>query len=489
MKRLFLFIFVTLASFNSYSQDYSMRRCLLLPVTDSAGHSLGFEVYEKLEDYLKDGGWCEYVSSAELIGVFSKYRSGLKTHLNDERVLKTVADKLQVGTLIRLDIEYEVNMARLTLDVLGENGKDIYFSEKAAMDSPDADQVTQRVKSWLEIYETSIPYDGKILGILGDQITFSYPKNSSIKAGQDFRVRRLVKKAKHPLLKKVVEWETEVVAKGQVYNINNDQALGNIKVYEQGSKLKQGDWVILEEFTADKAIQDVTYDEMQVNQFGKLGFASLYFDVANSSVDTNTTDNNEATGLSYGFSAELELWVTREYFITGELGRRLGNLKEKSGNLSAENISITHGVYKIGAGYKYLPLGFFYGPQINLSAGYANYTYDVEQSQSDGFGQNSISGFYIGVGGNMPLQRGIRLFGEAEFIPFSTFTDEDDIFGTEKSSSSLVFKGGVKYQYTPLVSIDGAVEVQNNSAKFKSGSTSQVGYNDTIFKIGGSFIF
>ncbi len=86
-------------------------------------------------------------------------------------------------------------------------------------------------------------------------------------------------------------------------------------------------------------------------------------------------------------------------------------------------------------------------------AGYASYTYDVEESEVDGFGKNSISGFYIGVGGNMPLQKGLRIFGEAEFIPFSKFTDDDDIFGEEKSSSSLVFKGGLKYQYTPLVSL------------------------------------
>ena len=149
----------------------------------------------------------------------------------------------------------------------------------------------------------------------------------------------------------------------------------------------------------------------------------------------------------------------------------------------------TNGVLRVGGGYKHLPLGFFFGPQIDLYGGYAVYSYNVEESATDGFGSNSISGFFLGVGGNMPLQRGIRLFGSAEYIPFPTFEDVDDVFGSNKSASSLVFRAGVKYQFSPLITIDGAFEQQNNSAKFSSGNASQVSYKDSIFRIGGSFIF
>lgn len=471
------------------AEDFSMRRCLLLPVTDTAGHSLGFQVYESLEAYLKEAKWCDYVSSAELIEVFSKYREGLEAHLKDENVLRTVAQRMRVGSIIRLDLDYDVNQVKATLDVLGENGRDIYFSEKEVIDAKNPDQIIQAAKNWLELYETSIPYDGKVLGVLGDQITFSYPKNSAPVVGQEFRIRRLTGKSKHPLLKKVVEWDTEAVAKGEVFNISNDQALGNIKIYERATKVQPGDWVVIEEYTAEKAIEDVSQAEVKANQFGKLGFVTLTLDVGSSSVGTNAADNNKATGFTYGFSAEVEAWITREYFVMGEISRRLGTLEEESGSLALDTINITSGVYKVGGGYKFLPLGFFYGPQINLMAGYANYTYDVEESAQDGFGKNSISGFFVGVGGNMPLQKGIRVFGKAEFIPFSKFTDEDDIFGSEKSSSSLVFKGGLKYQYSPLLSLDAALEVQNNSAKFDSGDISQVSYRDSIFKLGGSFIF
>ncbi|MEX1099184.1 MAG: hypothetical protein WEB87_02090, partial [Bacteriovoracaceae bacterium] len=353
--------------------------------------------------YLKEAKWCDYVSSAELIEVFSKYRGRLRSHLKEEKVLKTVARRLRVGTLIRIDLEYEVNQVEARLDVVGENGKDVYFSEKESLKATDADQAIETIKNWLKVYETTIPYDGKVLGVLGDQITFTYPKNAQVQVGQEFRVRRFVKKSKHPLLKKVVEWETEVAARGKVFNVSDNQALGLIKVYETSSKIQQGDWIVLEEFSPTKALDDVTYPEVKANQFGKLGFISLYFDVASSSVGTNTVDNNKATGFTYGVGVEVEAWITREYFAMGGFSRRLGTLKEQSGSLNLDSVAVTNGSMKVGGGYKYLPMGFFYGPQINLTAGYANYTYDVEESAEDGFGQNSISGVFLGIGGNMPL--------------------------------------------------------------------------------------
>lgn len=488
MKKILLIISI-ISSF-AFAETYSMRDCLVLPVTDSAGNSLGLEIYEDIEYYLKEKAWCNYSSNADLFEIFSKYRQSLKFHLEDPNVLRTVADRMKVGTMIRIDIKYEVNQAAVTMDVIGENGKDVYFSETTILAEVNAPTVVNTIKNWLEIYESSIPYHGKVVGVLGDQITFTVPKHLKIKVGQEIRVRRFVKKTRHPLLKKVVEWDADLVARGRLSNLNNGQALGVIKVYERGDKVVVGDWVKI-----DKFIPQAKYlpNEDKVNdlnnQFGKLGFFTLYFDLDSASVGTNTNENIKVGGFVYGVSAQVEAWITRQYFALGEFSRRLGTLKEESGSPGNSSVDYTAGVIRVGGGYKHLPLGFFFGPQIDLYGGYASYSYNVEESATDGFGANSISGFFLGVGGNMPLQRGIRLFGSAEYMPFPTFEDEDSIFGSNKSASSLVFRAGVKYQFSPLVTIDGAFEQQNNSAKFSNGNTSQVSYKDSIFRIGGSFIF
>ncbi len=186
---------------------------------------------------------------------------------------------------------------------------------------PHRSRLFRLPKAWLELYEASIPYDGRILGILGDQITLLIREVKILKSARTSGLEDLLGKSKHPLLKKVVEWDTDMIARGHVFNVDNNQAVGNIKVYEKNTKLRVGDWIVLEEDSVKQAINDVSYDEAKANEFGKLGFASLYFDIGSTSVGTNTNDNKKATGISYGFSAEGEVWITREYFITGEFAR------------------------------------------------------------------------------------------------------------------------------------------------------------------------
>jgi hypothetical protein len=61
-----------------------------------------------------------------------------------------------------------VDQLQISLDVIGENGEDVYFSEKTILNKVDAYAVNTVLVNWLELYETSIPYDGKVLGVLGE---------------------------------------------------------------------------------------------------------------------------------------------------------------------------------------------------------------------------------------------------------------------------------------------------------------------------------
>lgn len=487
MKKL-LFVLILLSTKLTYAEKFSMRDCMLLPITDSAGHALGFKIYERLEEHLKEIRWCDYKSSAPLLSVFSKYRDKLSTHLQDPAVIKTVAERMQVGTIIRVEIKYLINNVEVSLDIIGENGTDLYFQEKVNIEEGNADNVMMALKKWLDVYEVNIPYHGQVLGVLGDQITFSIPRHKKYGIGQEFLVKRLTNKSKHKLLKTIVEWDSRLIARGKVFSISNKQALGVIKVYTENKKIKTGDWIKLEKYSP-RVIDNKRYPEVSKNKFGKLGTVSINMNIASGSVGTSPTGGSvKVSGVTYGLGVEGEAWVTRNYFVTGEFGRSVGNYKKSSGSPSLETASITSGVMKIGGGFKYLPMGFFYGPQVNLLAGWSKYSYNVESSVSDGFGENSISGLYVGVGGSMPIQKDLRIFGKGEIIPFSSFSDDDNIYGTVKTSGSMYFKVGAKYQYNPVMTMDGAFEVINNTAKFKTG-VSQVNYRDTIIKVGTTFVF
>jgi hypothetical protein len=486
--RIILALVTLLFSLSLFAQS-SMRRCTLLPITDSVGGAIGYKVFEDVEQELKKSNWCTYVSNSGLINVFSRYRENLPQYLKTKEVLTVVSDKLKVGSLILVTLKNELTGVEAEMTVYGENGEDIYFSEKSQLKGDEIDLISQTIKNWLDMYAKMIPYDAKINGILGDQITLDVGKGYPIQIGQKFLVKRPTAKKKHPLLKKIVDWETEVLAEGKVFNISDNQALGMVKVYKTDKKLAQGDWIRLEEMKQD-VINDPTIEEDKEAQApGSLGILSVALFGSSSSVDTNTpTGSKRLGGNLYGFDFRVEGWITRQYFAALELERSIGTLKEKSGNPSKSSVNANNGTFKLTGGYKYLPIGFFYGPQIDIYGGYANHSFDLDVSTPDGFGKNTISGLVFGTNANIPINREYRFFAQAEFIPFPTYSEDDKIYGTAKSASSMELEIGMKYQYTPRMTVDGSLETLSRKAKF-NGQYKELSYKDNRLKVGVSFNF
>lgn len=484
--KIILFISLMLLSLNALAQA-SMRRCTLLPITDSVGGAIGYKVFEEVEHGLKTSNWCTYVSNSSLIGVFSKYRENLPQYLKSKEVLATVADKLKVGSLVLVTLKNEINGVEAEMNVWGENGEDLYFSEKTMINSDDVESIAQTVKNWLDLYAKTIPYDAKINGILGDQITLDVGKGYPIQEGQKFLVKRPLQKKKHPLLKKIVDWDTEVLAEGRVFNISDNQALGMVKVYKTEKKLAAGDWVRLEEFKPEDSTK--FEEKKDEEELGTLGILSLSLFGSSSSIDTQTpTGSNRMSGNLFGIDFRVEGWITRQYFAALEIERSLGSLKESSGNPDKSNVNANNGVFKLTGGYKYLPIGFFYGPQIDIYTGYVNYSQDIDLSETDGFGKNTISGIVLGTAANIPINREYRFFAQGEFLPFPSWSEDDKIYGSAKSVTAMELELGVKYQWTPRMTVDGSLETVSRKAKF-SGDFKEVSYKDNRLKFGVSFNF
>jgi hypothetical protein len=487
MRKIFILL-ILLLSISAHGQS-SMRRCTLLPITDSVGGAIGFKVFEEIEKNLQKSNWCTYVSNSALINIFSKYRENLPQYLKTKEVLVTVADKLKVGSLILVSIKSELNGVEVEMSVYGDNGEDLYFSEKTLMTSDEIEDISQRIKNWLEMYSKMIPYDAKINGILGDQITLDVGKGYPIQVGQSFLVKRPTNKKKHPLLKKIVDWDTELLAEGKVFNISDNQALGMVKTYKGNKKLAGGDWVRLERMKQSVIKDPHLGEEKDDEPFGTLGILSVAIFGSSSSVDTSTpTGSNRMSGNIFGIDFRVEGWITRQYFAALEIVRSLGSIKESSGNPSKSSVNVNNGSFKITGGYKYLPIGFFYGPQINIYTGYVNHSFDLDLSTQDGFGRNTISGLLFGTSADIPINREYRFFAQAEFVPFPSFQEDDNIYGTAKSISAMELEVGVKYQYTPRMTVDGSVETLSRKAKF-NGAFKEVSYKDNRLKVGVSFNF
>ena len=164
----------------SHSLMADMRRCMLLPTRDSIGGALGFNVFEDVEMYLKDSGWCYYTSNSEILNILSNYKRNLDSILENPRVIKIISEKTRTGSLIKVEIINQVKGVDLTIKVIGKNGKDVFFKERTRLNTDDPKVLSQTVKNWLNQYEKQIPYDGVITGVLGNQFSLNVGTNRSI---------------------------------------------------------------------------------------------------------------------------------------------------------------------------------------------------------------------------------------------------------------------------------------------------------------------
>jgi hypothetical protein len=466
----------------------SMRNCMLLPIVDGLDNKVGFKVFEEIENYIKEGSWCTYKSNSELINILSQYSKNLEEHLGNKDVLKVIADKTKAGTMIRVTLQMQAGMTEVKVEIIGENGEDRYFKEQTQLKSNDSSLIAQTIKNWLDVYEKTIPYDGRIKGVLGDQFTIDIGKKSHIYNGSEIIIERPTTKRQHPLLKEIIDYQTEKIAEAKVFDVSDNQAQAKITSYEGQKKLRLEDWVKVRASEQKKAIEQLSYAEKDKEDFGKLGTVGLFLNIGSGSVTQAGTTEKSMNGLLYGIDIETEIWATRNYWVGLDLGKKFGRYSKDQGTFTTDSNSTSNSTTRIKFGYKYLPMGFFYGPQVDAFVGYANYDYGLSTNTTDGYTDFSFSGLLLGTRGSIPVFESTRLYLLFDFLMSSTYKEKVVILGSDESSSNYHLEFGGQYLYAPNITLSGGLSVLSNKANF-TGVTKEEQFKDVSVKVGTIFTF
>ena len=465
--RKFLSLLLILMCSNLYA-DQSIRKCLLLPIKDNLGGALSYKIFKDVEQVLKNSDWCIYKSNSDIMNILSNHRSNLDNLIEDPEVLKVISEKTGAGSLIKVDVIKEVKGVQVLLKVYGDNGIDLYFKEQTDSTNDDYKVISQIIKNWLEVYSTQIPYEGRIIGVLGTQFTVDAGKYRSIFQDNEILITRPVAKKRHPLLKEIVDWETEKIAEAKIIFSARDQSQARIKEYEGKKKIRIGDWVILKDTAEKGVVEKARYsDEKDDFKFGKMGTMSLDLLLGKSSVTTENSGNiKKMSGTTYGLDFDASLWITRKYWASFGIKKTESSLKGREGiGALVENSSSLTSV-DILFGYKYLPLGFFNGPQIDLYGGYRKQTYGMDTQRADAITEFSFSGLTFGARGTLPLQNLFKLEADLSFIFNPNFEDLADLYDEDDSGSSYRLRFGGKYQYAPNMTIDIFYSLDSSKASF-----------------------
>lgn len=492
MKKILILIGLFICT--SLYAEPSMRRCMLLPISDSVEGKIAFPVFQQLEDYLKDSEWCYYRHNSDIIDILGNYKRNITNYLQNKEVLKLIAEKTNSGTLIRVDIINQVEGVDLIVEVFGANGEDLYFKEKTKLDSAEPALIAQTINNWLRVYEKMIPYDGRVIGALGAQVTIDVGRNYGVRVGDEFKILRPLRKRRHPLLKEVVDWETTVLARGKVVSVTNEQAQGKIEEYNSRQAIKLEDWIGMSKPISTLEVMKDEEEDGDKYKFGKLGVVGLFFDLGTGSSTQSHNDEDQAKigGMLVGIYSKLELWFTRQYWVGLDIGKHYGNYSKEKGDISSDTNVVDTMTYKLKAGHKYLPLGFFYGPQVDSYFGYASYNYGLDTDRESGLTETTYRGLMLGVRADMPVYNNYRAFIKIEVIPFGGFEEEVKLHNDDKSVFGYDFELGALYSVNPSMSFYGSLDFVSHKVKFEDDAShglSAIDHRENLVRVGTQFTF
>ena len=290
-------------------------------------------------------------------------------------------------------------------------------------------------------------------------------------------------------MKEIIDYESEKVADARVFDVGDNQAQAKVTSYEGIKKLKIDDWVKVRSVESRKVIEQVAYGDKEDTEFGKLGTFGIFLNVGSGSFTKSTTTDSSLSALMIGGDLEAELWATRNFWAGVDYGKKFGKYKKDSGNFpSDKSYKTDNSSLRIKLGYKYLPLGFFYGPQVDVYAGYGDYTYGMSTNMANGLTEFSFSGLLFGARGSIPLYQSVRLYLLIDFLLMSSYDEKVVINGPDESSSNYRLEFGGQYELVTNVNLTGGFQILSNKASF-NGPTKEEQFKDTSAKVGAVFTF
>lgn len=490
MRIILVLIFAMVMS-NAWAQQ-SQRRCMLLPISDSVGGTMGYKIFEEIEYFLRQSTWCYYRSNSDIIDILSNYKSNLHEHLQNAEVLSILSEKTSAGSLIRIGVKSEIGNTQVSMDIIADNGSDILFRETTRVESDAITTISQVLKNWLLEYEKRIPYDARVVGVLGDQFTIDIGREYGLVENRTARVVRPLEKKKHPLFNEVVEWDSEGLGDAVIFHVVDLQSQGRMLTYDSNKRLQVNDWVILSKAQEEESQESLNFGSPKPEnyQFGKIGAVGLSLAIGSGSLSELQTNLNvrKTSGRLLGAELWLDVWITRNFWIGTEIGKKFGTFKKETGTFAQDEISSTTGVYKVKLGYKYLPLGFFYGPQLDGYIGYGRYTYGFDTSVTDRISDVAFTGLLLGGKGSIPFMTKYKAFLKLDFVFKPGFREDIVLLGEPDSTSNFNIGFGVTYDMSVNMSFQAGFDIAQSKATFLN-PVRDMKYKETTLKLGSVFTF
>ncbi|WP_255490134.1 hypothetical protein [Bdellovibrio sp. KM01] len=497
---------------STVDQDLAIKSIVLVPTTDNIGGIYAKPVEEQIRNQLNEDKQWSLVNYPKNLEIKSETLDENPAEV--QKLLQTAkADAAITSKIIRGPRGISIT---LTLFV-GREGLPLTQETLTDYKGFDTADIKMQASILFNNIKNRMPFRAVILSRRGQQVTLNLGSNYGLKPDSRVSVVQIIKVNRHPKLKILVSTEKEVLGRVKLFKVEPYLSFGYIELEKEPGVIGVGSKVMPDEFVkyatpittpSGKILTDVTtrpdkdvafgddpkeWTPEPAPQYGKVevlaGFSSYTQNVKITSPSAQSISGNAS--LAPNLLIRGELWLNPEWFVGASLRQSVFSIDNSLAGSSPSSLNESMSQYSVTGGYNFLLSNDFFGPKIQVSAGYQDTNFKIDDSTPVAFTSNKYGGLLMSLGGSFPLgpEIPVELGGRFDLFLNPTMSESPNSGGGNSSKiNSFSFFGN--YRLKQKFAIKGELLFENFSSDYKGGADrSTVSHKMTTLMGGIQYLF
>lgn len=396
-------------------------------------------------------------------------------------VLKKIAQKYQVDSLLRTRVYKEADTYRFVLDfVFAPRGDTLASFEFRYLD-PGKDRglegsdLPEALFKGLDELLKKLPFMGQVTGVQGEVVTVNMGRNQKVKPRDHLGVYTLQSVKRHPILNTIEEWRWSPVGHIQVDQVEESISFGHVISTEPDQHILA--WQKIREVSTppEEPVKPTTVGSTQAD-LPRLGWVAANIGVGlySREVGPSTGTGRGGGGMGLSFEFEGQLWLNSRWLSQVGYSGTTGSYSPTNLSTGAEigsSYDVTASRFRLALGYALIPAKTIFDSTGWVHFGYRSNSFSLGASSVDLSGPSSINSFFVGVGGEFPINQQFAAQLGLDIGLLRSASQSFPDYGSTAGTSDLMFQFGGTYRFESNIFFRLNFKINSQSMDFVSGDT------------------
>ncbi|WP_415063512.1 hypothetical protein [Bdellovibrio sp.] len=474
------------AYISAVDQDLAIKSIVLVPTTDNVGGIYAKPVEDELRQLLNDDKQWSLANFPPDLKI--------KSEILDERPqdVQNILQAAQSEAALTSKIIRGPRGISITLTLfVGREGLPLLQESLTDYKGFETAEIRAEVKKLFENLKYRMPFRSTILSRRGQQVTLNLGSAYGLKPDSRVSVVQIIKINRHPKLKFMISTEKEVLGRVKLFKVEPYLSFGYVEMEKEPGVISVGSKVMPDEFVkysvpvttpSGKVLQDITTrpdkdvafgEEPQEwlptmpPQFGKIELMAGLSNYTQNATLVTSGSISGSNNLAPNIMARGELWLNPEWYVGLQLRQSVFSIDNNLAGSSPSKLNMALGQYGVNLGYNFLLTNDFFGPKLQIAAGYLNTNFTVDDSTPTAFTTMKYGGFMISLAGQFPVSEEVPvdIGGKLDFFLNSALS-ESKSSGASSDNKINAFSFFVDYKMKTRFKIRGEILLENYNSDF-----------------------